>query len=155
MIPFRLLVPSMALICVGCVSADRKIAADATPAIQRRINDIFDAVQKKDLARLESYHLYGPKFSKFETAAAGREDAEEARAGEQKGISGATDLKMQAEDLKVDTFGNTAIATLILDYSFEGASGRVAKRAKATLVFVKEGGAWKIVHEHLSAAPGQ
>jgi ketosteroid isomerase-like protein len=143
-----------ALLCAGCVSSARKASLDATPAIQHRIDEICDAVQKKDLPRLDSYHLYGPRFSKFGSATPGREDAEAAREGEHKGISAANDMRMQAEDLKIDTFGDTAIATFILNYSFEGANGHVAKKARSTLVFVKDAGDWKIIHEHLSAIPG-
>jgi ketosteroid isomerase-like protein len=54
------------------------------------------------------------------------------------------------ETVKVDVFGDVGIATFILDYSFEVEGATVRKKDRATLVFVKEGGEWKITHEHLS-----
>ncbi len=59
-------------------------------------------------------------------------------------------IKMKAADLKVDVFGTVAVATFLLDYSFETGSEQVRRQARSTLVFVKDHGAWKITHEHLS-----
>jgi ketosteroid isomerase-like protein len=57
---------------------------------------------------------------------------------------------MRAEALKIDVFGNVGIATFILNYSFEANGETVHRKERSTLVFVKKGGAWRIVHEHLS-----
>ena len=59
-------------------------------------------------------------------------------------------LTMQAQDLKVDVFGNVAVATFILDYGFQNGAERVEKKNRSTLVLVKAQGEWKIVHEHFS-----
>jgi len=67
-------------------------------------NEIIDAAEKRDFQRLDSYHLYGPKFTKFETQAPGRLDAEAARKGEHDGLGAATDVAMRADDLKIDVF---------------------------------------------------
>ena len=57
---------------------------------------------------------------------------------------------MRADALKIDIFNNVGIATFILAYSFDSAGGAVHRKERSTLVFVKERGAWKIAHEHLS-----
>jgi len=57
---------------------------------------------------------------------------------------------MRADALKVDVFGDVGIATFILDYSFEAGGATVPRKDRTTMVFVKEGGEWKITHEHLS-----
>jgi len=53
----------------GCASAPRGKAAAEQPKEAReiagRLLEIMDACEKKDFERLESYHLYGPKFTKF------------------------------------------------------------------------------------------
>ncbi len=59
-------------------------------------------------------------------------------------------MKMRADALEIDVFHNVGIATFILDYSFESAGQVVRRKDRTTLVFVKEAGEWKIVHEHLS-----
>ena len=59
-------------------------------------------------------------------------------------------LKMRANGLKIDVFGDIGIATFILDYSFEAGGMTVLKNDRTTMVFVKVDGEWKITHEHLS-----
>jgi ketosteroid isomerase-like protein len=60
-------------------------------------------------------------------------------------------LKMRADALKIDVFGDVGIATFILDYSYNSGGETRHAKERATMVFVKKGGSWKIVHEHLSA----
>jgi len=93
----------------------------------------MDACEKKDFEKLESYHLYGPKFTKFSTESAGRLEAEVARKGERDGLSAVNGLSMRADGSKIDVFGKVGIATFVLNYSFQG--GRDEKQAKTTMVF--------------------
>ena len=118
--------------------------------IEQRLNQIFDAAEKKDFGRLESYHLYGPAFTKFAPESPTRMDAAAARKGERDGLQAVSDLTMKANDLEIDVFGNTRIATFMFDYGFKAGTNTVQKQALATLVFVKEAGEWKITHEHFS-----
>jgi ketosteroid isomerase-like protein len=57
---------------------------------------------------------------------------------------------MQARDLKIDVFGNVAIATFILDVSFKTTAAQVQKQERSTMLFVKKDEVWKITHEHFS-----
>ena len=111
---------------------------------------MLDAAEKKDFERLDSYHFYGPTFTKFTGSSPERLDTTAARKGEHDGLGSINGLKMRDDDLKIDVFGNTGIATFILTYSFEAGGKTVQGRERSTLVFVKEMGEWKIVHEHLS-----
>ena len=119
--------------------------------IEHRLEEIFAAAQAKDFSRLDSYHLYGPKFTKFTGSSPERLDAAAGRNGEHVGLGSINGLKMKADALKIDVFGKVGIATFILDYSFSSAG--VAKQAKerTTMVFIKDRGDWKITHEHLSS----
>ena len=146
------------LVVGGCASGPRgKVAAqqprEATE-IAGRLLEIMDACEKKDFVRLESYHLYGPKFTKFSTESAGRLDAEVARKGERDGLSKVDGLSMRVDGLKIDVFGKVGIATFVLNYSFKAGEETIEKQAKTTMVFVKEDGEWKIAHEHLSGISG-
>jgi ketosteroid isomerase-like protein len=151
----RRLLPLIAVLLVGCslVRTAKPVPEDSTEGarIQRRLDEIFDAAQKKDLARLDSYHAYGPKFTKFAVEDAGREDAATARQGEHDGLASAVGLSMKAEDLKIDVFGDVGIATFVLSYSFKAGAESIAKKERSTLIFVKEHDDWKITHEHFSA----
>ena len=143
------------MVASGCASGPRgKVAAEQpkeAKEIAGRLLEIMDACEKKDFERLESYHLYGPKFTKFSTESAGRLEAEAARKGERDGLSTVNGLSMRADGLKIDVFGKVGVATFLLNYSFKAGEQTVERQAKTTMVFVKEGGQWRITHEHLSA----
>ncbi len=143
-----------AFLATGCASlrtANPEAAyAREQAQIEQRLQEVIAAAENKDFNRLDSYHLYGPKFTKFSGSSSEQLDAAAGRKGEHDGLGAAKDLKMRAEALKVDVFDNVGIATFILDYSFDSGGQAVHRRDRSTLVFVKEGGAWKIAHEHLS-----
>jgi len=138
----------------GCRSAGSSAAdppdTKAQAEVEARIHQIFDAAARKDLDRLASYHLYGPRFSKFAPESPTRLDAEAARNGENNAFSRINDFSARADDLKVDVLGNTAIATFVMNYSFKLETNSGNRQAQTTLVFVKDHGQWKITHEHIS-----
>jgi ketosteroid isomerase-like protein len=121
--------------------------------VERRLQEVFAAAETKDFDRLDGYHFYGPKFTKFSDSSSQRLDAAAGRKGEHDGLGSVTGMKMRADALKIDVFGNVAVATFILDYSFTAAGAAVRGKERSTLVFVKDGGGWKITHEHLSPIP--
>lgn len=119
--------------------------------MKQRLAEIFDAAETKDLPRLDSYHWYGPHFTKF-AGTGPRQDAATARQGEHQGLSALTGLKLRAEDLQIDVFQDSAVATFTMVATIPSGTGAVTKHERGTLVFVKHEGSWKIVHEHFSAA---
>jgi ketosteroid isomerase-like protein len=138
----------------GCATAQPPATTRdaAETEVKRVLADILDAVEKKDVARLDSHHWYGPHFSKFSSSGA-RFNAEQARAGEHKGLNAVTGLKLRTDDLKVDAFGDSAIATFVMVATLQSGAETLTKRERGTLVFVRHDGSWKIVHEHFSPAP--
>ncbi len=143
-----------ALLVSGCASPhtanpQATLARDQAQ-IQQRLQEVIAAAECKDFNRLDSYHLYGPKFTKFSGSSPERLDAAAGRKGEHDGLGAAKGLKMRADALKIDVFDNVGIVTFVLDYSFESGGEVVQRKERSTLVFVKEAGAWRIAHEHLS-----
>jgi len=143
-----LLVCVMAAGCGTMREASTTAVSDET-AVRQRLAEILNAAETRDLPRLDSYHWYGPHFTKFASKGS-RLDAEAAREGEHKGLSALTGLKLRTENLQVDVFNDTAVATFIMAASFPSGGETITKRERGTLVFVKHGGSWKIVHEHFS-----
>jgi ketosteroid isomerase-like protein len=141
------LAPGCASVRTVDVEAD---LPEARAKIERRLHEVFVAAESKDFDRLESYHLYGPKFTWFSGTSAARQDAATTRRIEHDGLASLQGLKMRADALKVDVFGDVGIATFILDYSFEAGGTTVPKKDRTTMVFVKVDGEWKVTHEHLS-----
>ena len=145
------LVVFLAAGCASMRTAHPEVSqARAQAQIQQCLQEILSAAESKDLTRLDSYHLYGPKFTKFTGSSPDRLDAAAGQKGEHDGLGAAKGLKMRADALKIDVFDDVGIATFILDYSFESGGEVVHRKDRSTLVFVKESGQWKIAHEHLS-----
>ncbi|MHC1763515.1 MAG: nuclear transport factor 2 family protein [Verrucomicrobiia bacterium] len=124
---------------------------DAEAQVRKRLQEVFSAAQAKDLARLDSYHLYGPKFTKFDANSRRRLGAEAARQGEHSGLGALTNLSLRADDLKIDVFGDAAVATLIMRARAEQGDQTIDTQHRGTVVFIKDSGSWKIAHEHFSS----
>jgi ketosteroid isomerase-like protein len=124
--------------------------------VEQRIRDIWTAVQNKDVDRLESYHLFGPKFTKFDDfEPLDRQDAETTRRLEGEAFTGVKAFVPNVIDLKVDVFGPVAVATFVLEYDITTEDDEeLSLRARSTLVLAQDGPEWKIVHEHFSPFKG-
>jgi len=128
--------------------------------IKALIDAFFDAGKNKDLTNLSGFHSSPATFSKFdENPPYTRQDSEEALVYEQAAFANISDYSYTIEDLRIDLFGDVAVATFYLgykgifinDYSFEGSP--VSSRARVTMVVVRTPMAWKIAHEHFSKYP--
>jgi ketosteroid isomerase-like protein len=145
---------ALAFLTAGCASVRtvdlQSDDPEAQAQIERRLHEVLFAAESKDFDRLESYHMYGPKFTRFSGASVARQDAAATRKIEHDGLASLQGLKMRADALKVDVFGPVGVATFILDASFDSGGATVRRKDRSTLVFVKESGDWKIAHEHSS-----
>ena len=122
---------------------------DAQAQVRRRLEEIWANFKSKDVARQESFHLYGPKFTEFKDGQS-RGDAEANKKGEKDFMAVITDSKVEMKDLAIAVYGDAAIATFNGDFSGKIDGHPIAAKQAATLVFVKYKGDWKIVHEHFS-----
>lgn len=124
--------------------------------VEERLQEIMSAAQNKDIDRLESYHLFGPKFTKFDDfEPLERQDAETTRRLEREAITGVKEFAPSVKDLKVDVFGPVALATFVFEYGIiTHDDEELSVRARSTMVFAKDGSEWKIVHEHFSPFKG-
>ena len=120
--------------------------------VEERLNEIMAAARNKAIEELESYHAFGPKFTKFDDfEPLDRQDAETTRRIEREAILGVDEFAPAVVDLRVDVFGSVAVATFVMDYEvLEPGGERHSFRARATMVFASEDGQWLIVHEHFS-----
>jgi ketosteroid isomerase-like protein len=150
----RLIASALAVVflAAGCASVPTKADCPVERAhIEHRLQEIFAAATAKDFNRLDGCHLYGPKFTKFSGSSPERLDANASRKGEHEGLGSIKGLQMRADALKIDVFGTVGVATFILDYSFDSGGKTMHAKERSTMIFVKEGGTWKIAHEHLSS----
>jgi ketosteroid isomerase-like protein len=146
-----LVVGLLVLVASGLVgAAEKEPAADDQGRIRKILQDICEAARKKELDRLDSFHAYSPRFTKFDDDGLGRQDADAGRKGEREAIAALKSFNARVADVKVDVFGSAAVATFILKYEADTGKEKVSGSDRSTLVFVKDGGTWKIVHEHHS-----
>ena len=124
----------------------------ATQAVERRLTQVMAAARAKAVDELESYHAFGPKFTKFDDfEPLERQDAETTRKLEREAILGVHEFSPTILDPKVDVFGQAAVATFVMEYRVVSRSGEESEfRARGTLVFANDGDEWLIVHEHFS-----
>ena len=73
------------------------------------VREIFDAGQKKELDKLDAFHLYGPKFSKFDDwEPLDRQDATSAKKSERDAFEGLDKFTYELNGLRVDVFAEVA-----------------------------------------------
>jgi len=152
-----ILVFVLAFVILSCGKTESKtdVNSEMYPAEQEKIKNIlthiFDLAKTKQLDSLESYHLYGPKFTKFDDGEQpNRMDAESSKKGERDLFTAVSSFSYTLDDLKVDVFGDAAIATFIINVAFKMGDNEGTAKSRGTLVFVKLGEDWKITHEHFS-----
>ncbi len=120
--------------------------------VERRLEDIMSAARRQAIDELESYHAFGPKFTKFDDfEPLERQDGETTRRLEREAILGVKEFDPRVVDLKVDVFGPAAVTTFVMDYRVvDDEAQSHSFRARATMVLAKEQSEWLIVHEHFS-----
>ena len=119
-------------------------------AIRAAILSLSDIGRNRDWEALRVAHLEGPKFTDF-GAGMERHDFDQMLATEIAALSGMDDFSADFRDLKIDVFGDVAVATSFPIYTGRNANGeKIEIERRATMVYVKTPAGWKIAHEHLS-----
>jgi len=125
--------------------------------IKKTVYGAFEIGKSKDLQSIQSMHYNDKRFSKFgDTPPYMRMDFNDACMHEELYFASVSDYDFKIEDLRVDIFDDTAIATFLIehtgmlvdDYSFTGRT--MDLKSRATMVFQKKGSEWLIIHEHFS-----
>jgi ketosteroid isomerase-like protein len=139
---------------------DPRAADEDKRAIQAVIRAFFDAGKNKDLTSLAEFHSSRANFTKFdENPPFTRQNSDDAFVHEQAAFANISDYEYAIDDLRVDLFGDLAVATFYLtykgmfvnDYSFEGSP--VSSHSRVTMVMQKAPPGWRIAHEHFSRFP--
>jgi len=128
--------------------------------VEGAVRAFFEAGKNKDLPALADLHGPRETFTKFdENPPYTRQDSDDAFMHEQAAFANISDYHYDIEDLRVDLFGDVAVATFYLsydgmvvnDYSFEGST--VSGKARVTMVLSRTNQGWRISHEHFSRYP--
>ena len=147
----------LALALLGCSKTETKVDAvnemfpDEQEQVKNTLIHIIDLSKNQEVDSVESYHLYGPKFTKFDDGEIiGRQDAAMAEKSERELFTSVSDFSYTLDDLKADVFDDMAITTFIMNGAFTMGDYSGTFKSRGTIVFVKVDGKWKITHEHFS-----
>ena len=134
-------------------TTERNIVTDTFPdaqaQIRRRLDEVWTTARARDFERLESFHLYGPKFTEFKDGKP-RGDAGTCAAGERAVFSMLEAPAVEMKDLAIQVYGDVAIATFNGHFTAQMRGQSMTLDQQSTMVFVNVAGDWKIVHEHFS-----
>ena len=128
--------------------------------VEAVVRAFFEAGRNKDLTGLADFHASRESFTKFdENPPYTRQNSDEAFMHEQAAFANISDYSYAIEDLRIDFFEGSAVATFYLtyrgmfinDYSFEASP--VSGRARTSMVLVRTPRGWRIAHEHFSRFP--
>ena len=118
--------------------------------IEKIMDTIWQCIAEKNIEKLISYHAYGPKFTEFQDGER-RTGSKENEAFERSFFPSFTGIhKWDMQDLKIDVFGDVALATFHTDFQPIIESDTLKITAQMGLLFVNTEDGWKITHEHSS-----
>lgn len=140
---------------VGCMSTPARDLTHYTfPKAQEEIREVIRTLTDDALAGnvegIRASHLKSDKFTKFPGGKYERIGFAECVDAEIANATSAKNLKMEANDVKIDVFGDVAVLTeyFHLSHTVDGEPELVD--ARVTFVFLKTVDGWKIVHEHVT-----
>lgn len=123
------------------------------------IFEYFQLAKTKEIEKIDSF--LDPRFTKFgDSPPYDRREYDRALMLEQLQFASISDYDFKIEDLKVEVWKDSAIATFLLestgmivdDYSFRGTT--INNKSRTTVLLNKnEKGQWKMIHHHLSKFP--
>jgi ParB family chromosome partitioning protein len=121
--------------------------------ITQAVFDEFKLAQKGDFEGFKNLHLIGSGFTLFPSYPP-FERVEDSRAilREREWFYDILPkYSWKIEDLKITVLGRTALTTLRVNYFLGKNENAASKRVvRGTMVFVKRGDSWKVLHEHWS-----
>lgn len=121
---------------------------EAQVEIEEVIKSIVNDAETKNIEGLKSAHLNSDKFSKFGPRNFNRQNLANTNTSEEKFFGSIENYKQEIVDLKIDVFGEVAVATYYPKVSFIQDGQEKKGSGRQTFVFLKTDKGWKIVHEH-------
>jgi len=121
---------------------------DTQAEIRAVINSIVKDAETVNVEGLKEIHLNSEKFTKFGPRNFNRQDVGSTNESEEAFFGSIANYKQEIVDLKVDVFGEVAIATYYPHVSFIQDGQEKKGSGRQTFVFLKTNDGWKLVHEH-------
>lgn len=143
---------------VGCTTDEQEAIdlvddpfVDRQSEIRAAVLSIKSDVEASNPVGLRALHLNSAKFTKFGPRDFERQDVTSTNESEAAFFGSITNAEYEIQDLKIDVFGDIGIATYYPQVRFMRDGHEVQVSGRQTLVFLKTGSDWKLVHEHGTA----
>lgn len=155
----KLLVPSsiilvfLQLFLISCeIESKSDIITESYPEAQEEIREVIYSIisdaETANIEGLKASHLASDKFTKFGPRNFNRQDVISTNNSEEEFFGTITNYRQEIKDLKIDVFGDIGIATYYPHVSFIQDGVGKSGSGRQTLVFLRTGDGWKIIHEH-------
>ncbi|MGQ9680857.1 MAG: nuclear transport factor 2 family protein [Candidatus Bathyarchaeia archaeon] len=128
--------------------------APGTPesAIKAVIVKRIDGIKRKD-AREISKLIDVDRYTKFDDWPPFERQGSEALRHEAEALEVLKEYSYETRDWKIDLFGDVGLASFLISYKGKIRSLEFYVKSRATVVLIKKGEDWRIVHEHWSRIP--
>lgn len=140
------------LALTGARYSDWDSIRDPFPEEQAEVREVVRLIVKDmesaNIEGLKAAHLKSDKFTKFGPRSFERQDLDSTNSSEAAFFGSISNFKQENRELKIDVFGDMAIATYYPHVSFVQNGEEKERSGRQTLVFLKTPEGWKIVHEH-------
>jgi len=130
----------------GDMINDPNLTAQAE--VREAIISIVKDAEMANIDGLQAAHLHSNKFTKFGPRQFERQDVESTNKSEAAFFGSISEYKQEIKELKIDVFGNTAVATYYPHVTFKQNGEEKKVSGRQTFVFLKTENSWKLVHEH-------
>ena len=138
--------------CADTESPQLDLINNTFPEAQAELREVIETIvrdsETANVEGLHSIHLLSEKFTKFGPRSFDRQDVHGTNEEEAAHFTSVENFKAEVRDLKIDVFGEVAIATYYPHVSFVKDGKKTIGSARQTLVFLNTKDGWKIVHEH-------
>ncbi len=126
--------------------------ADDVDDVKAAMQRYYAALTAGDAGALIQLHVAGNTSFSPDGGLLERFDSlEEQRKNQQAGVDAGFKLNIQPRHVEVSLYGNTAVSTRYGVGSLTLPDGTTEQlNNRITTVWVKQGGGWKVVHQHLS-----
>ncbi len=126
--------------------------ADDVDDVKAEMERYMTALNAGDANAWIQLHAVGnTRFSTDNGLLQRSESHEEQRKNQQAGVDAGVKINVQSRHVEVSLYGNTAVSTRYGVGTVTQPNGTVVQlNNRITAVLIKQGGQWKVVHQHLS-----
>ena len=121
--------------------------------VRERIAQVTQGLIDRDTSKIVSaYALEDPRFTAFEDHAPFKRLDGEGLRKLFEGIGDAKEMKNSKYDIKVDVYGDVAVATGYEDWAvtFAGGKGKDGAKSRFTIVYIRKDSDWFVIHEQFT-----